>query len=138
MTVTYKNGDGLSTETRESWRTPLGPVIQRDGGKIYVLRAAVEGDYRGGEQFLRMMRAKSLAEWKDAMRIRARVNSNFTYADRAGNIFYVWNASIPSLPHASGGDTAAVPARRTSRRVDALRRLRLAAAGAESARRLRA
>ena len=60
------------------------------------------------------MRAKSLAEWKEAMRIRARINSNFTYADRAGNIFYVWNASIPSLPHASGGDTAAVPARRTS------------------------
>jgi acyl-homoserine-lactone acylase len=113
-TVTYKNGDGLSTETRESWRTPLGPVIWRDGGKIYVFRGADDGDYRGGEQFLHMMRAKSLAEWKDAMRIRSRFNSNFTYADRAGNIFYVWNASIPSLPHPSGGDSAAVPARRTS------------------------
>ena len=113
-TVTYRNGDGFSTETRESWRTPLGPVIWRDGGKIYVLRAAADGDYRGGEQFLHMMRAKSLAEWKDAMRIRSRFNSNFTYADRAGNIYYVWNASIPSLPHPSGGDTAAVAARRTS------------------------
>ena len=48
---------------------------------------------------------------EEAMRVRARVNSNFTYADRAGNIFYVWNASIPALPHPSGGDTAAVPAR---------------------------
>ena len=113
-TVTYKNGNGLSTETRETWRTPLGPVIWRDGGKIYVFRGADEGDYRGGEQFLHMMRAKSLAEWKDAMRIRSRFNSNFTYADRAGNIYYVWNASIPSLPHPSGGDTAAVPVRRTS------------------------
>ena len=113
-TVTYRNGNGLSTETRESWRTPLGPVIWRDGGKIYVFRAAAEGDYRGGEQFLHMMRAKSLAEWKQAMRIRSRFNSNFTYADRAGNIFYVWNASIPSLPHPSGGDTSAVAARRTS------------------------
>lgn len=113
-TVTYKNGDGLSTETRESWRTPLGPVILRDKGKIYVLRAADEGDYRGGEQFLHMMRAKSLAEWKEAMRIRSRFNSNFTYADRAGNILYVWNASIPSLPHPSGGDTTAIPAHGTS------------------------
>ena len=60
------------------------------------------------------MRAKSLAEWKDAMRIRSRFNSNFTYADRAGNIYYVWNATIPSLPHASGGDTTAIPARRTA------------------------
>jgi acyl-homoserine-lactone acylase len=86
-------------------------VIHRGNGKIYVLRAAGDGDYRGGEQFLKMMRARTLAEWKDAMRIRARVNSNFTYADRAGNIFYVWNGAVPSLPHPSGGDTLAVPAR---------------------------
>jgi len=113
-TVTYKNGDGYSSETRESWRTPLGPVIWRGNGKIYVLRAADEGDFRGGEQFLHMMRAKSLAEWKDAMRMRSRFNSNFTYADRAGNIYYVWNATIPSLPHASGGDSIAIPARGTA------------------------
>ena len=60
------------------------------------------------------MRARSLAEWKDAMRMRARVTSNFTYADRAGNIFYVWNGSVPALPQPSGGDTVAVPARRTA------------------------
>ena len=114
IAVAYKNGDGLSTESRELWRTPLGPVIYRDNGKVYVMRAAAEGDYRGGEQFLRMMRAKSLAEWKDAMRMRARVTSSFTYADRAGNIFYVWNGSVPDLPQPSGGDTVAVPAHRTA------------------------
>jgi acyl-homoserine-lactone acylase len=114
VTVEFRNGPGISSETREVWHTPLGPVIHRDSGKVYVLRAAAEGDFRAGEQFLLMMRARSLAEWKDAMRMRARVNSNLTYADRAGNIFYVWNASIPSLPHASGGDTTAVAARRTS------------------------
>ena len=110
VTVEYKNGPGLATETRETWRTPLGPVLYRGGGKIYVLKSANDGEFRGGEQFLRMMRATSLAQWKDAMRMRARVNSNFTYADRAGNIFYVWNASIPALPRPSGGDTAAVAA----------------------------
>jgi acyl-homoserine-lactone acylase len=114
VTVFYRNGDGLSSETREFWRTPLGPVLHRDGGKVYVLRAAAEGEWRAGEQFLRMMRARSLAEWKEAMRMRARINSSFTYADRAGNILYVWNAAIPALPHASGGDTSAVPARRTA------------------------
>ena len=110
VAVEYKNGPGLATETREMWRTSLGPVIYRGGGKIYVLKAANDGEYRAGEQFLRMMRAKSFAEWKEAMRMRARVNSNFTYADRAGHIFYVWNASIPSLPHRSADDTSAVPA----------------------------
>jgi acyl-homoserine-lactone acylase len=112
VTVAFRNGAGLSTETREYWGTPLGPVIYRGNGKIYLLRAAAEGDYRGGQQFLKMMRAKSLAEWQDAMRMRARVNSSFTYADRAGNILYVWNAAIPSLPHANGRDTTAVHATR--------------------------
>lgn len=114
VTVEFRNGTGFSSETRESWRTSLGPVIYRGNGKIYVLRAAGDGDVRGGEQFLRMMRAHSLAQWKDAMRMRARINSNFTYADRAGNIFLVWNASIPALPQPSGGDTAAVPVHSTS------------------------
>ncbi|HKN68288.1 MAG TPA: penicillin acylase family protein [Gemmatimonadaceae bacterium] len=110
VTAEYRNGAGLTSETREMWRTSLGPVIYRGGGKIYVLKAANDGEYRAGEQFLKMMRAKSLAEWKEAMRMRARVNSNFTYADRAGHIFYVWNASIPSLPHPNADDSAAVPA----------------------------
>ena len=114
ITVTFRNGSGWNTETREFWRTHIGPVIHRDGGKIYIMRAAGEEDYRGGEQFLRMMRSKNIEEWKNAMRMRARVTSNFTYADRAGNIFYVWNASIPSLPHPNGGDTTAVRARGTA------------------------
>src|SRR5688500_4256310 len=108
VTVEYRNGDGLSSETRERWRTPMGPVVHRDGGKIYLVRSAGDGEYRAGEQFLRMMRATSLAEWKEAMRMRARMNSNFTYADRAGNIFYVWNAALPARPHRIGSDTAAI------------------------------
>ncbi len=114
VTVEYRNGPGLSTETREFWRSHLGPVVHRDGGRIYVARLANHGDNRAGQQFLRMMRAQSLDAWKEAMRMRARETSNFTYADRAGNIFYVWNGLNPVLPHPSGGDTAATDAQRTS------------------------
>jgi len=114
VTAEYKSGAGYSTETREFLRTTLGPVIGRRGNTLYVLRAANDGEFRGGEQFLRMMRAHSLDEWKDAMRMRARVNSSFTYADRAGNIYYLWNASLPVLPHPSGGDSVAIHVRRTS------------------------
>ncbi len=110
-TVTFRNGEGLSTETREFWSTPLGPVIYRANGKIYIIKSAGDAEFRAGEQFLRMMRASSLAEWKEAMKIRARVTSNFTYADRAGNIYFIWNASLPLLPHPTGGDTVATPAR---------------------------
>jgi len=114
ITVEFRNGPGMGSETRERWRTPMGPVIHRAGGRIYILRTAGDGEYRAGEQFLRMMRSRSLAEWKDAMRIRARMNSNFTYADRAGNIFYVWNAALPARPHRNGGDTTAIHARSMS------------------------
>src|SRR5690606_4612286 len=69
---------------------------------------AGEGEYRTNEQFLKMMSATNLEQWKDAMRMLARKTSNFTYADGDGNIFYVWNGAIPKISHPSGGDTAAV------------------------------
>jgi acyl-homoserine-lactone acylase len=114
-TIAYRTaGGGVDRETREVARTSLGPVLTRRGNRIYVLRAANDGEFRAGQQFLRMMRARTLDEWRDAMRMRARVNSSFTYADRAGHIYYLWNASIPALPHASGGDSAAIPVSRTA------------------------
>ncbi|HEX8851604.1 MAG TPA: penicillin acylase family protein [Gemmatimonadaceae bacterium] len=115
VTVDYAAATGgVASESRESERTSFGPVVQRDARRIYVLRSAMDGDFRAGEQFLRMMRARSLAEWKEAMRMRARLNSSFTYADRAGHIYYLWNAAIPSLPHASGGDSVAIAAHRAA------------------------
>lgn len=114
VTVEFRNGAGIGRETRTFWSSPLGPVIHRDGGKIYVVRSAGHGEYRTDEQFLKMMRASNLEEWRDAVKMRARTSSNLTYADADGNVFYVWNATVPALPHASGGDTAAVPATRTA------------------------
>lgn len=114
VTVKFRNGAGASSETREFWSTAAGPVIHRAGGKIYILKTANDGEFRGGEQFLRMMHATSLAEWKSAMRLHGRATSNFTYADKAGNILLVWNAALPLLPHATGGDTLAIPVKVTS------------------------
>ncbi len=113
VTLPFRNGDATSTVTRERWSTPFGPVIHRDHGKVYVLKAAGDGEFRAGEQFLRMMRAASLAEWREAMQIRARMTSNFTYADRDGNILYLWNAALPNLPHPPGGDTLAIEVSRS-------------------------
>jgi len=108
LTVPWKNGAGLSSETREFWRTPLGPVIDRGEGKVYVLRSPEWGEHRQTEQFLRMMRARNLGEWQAAVRMRAHSYQNLTYADRDGNIFYLWNATLPRRPLPSGNDTAAI------------------------------
>lgn len=114
VTATFRNGEGTSTETREFWSTKFGPVIYRGGGKIYIYKFAGDGETKQGEQFLRMMRSRTLAEWKEAMKLRARPTSNFTYADRAGNIFMIWNASLPLLPKPPGDDLTAVPAKGTA------------------------
>ena len=107
--VEYRDSTGRrGTGSREFWSTDLGPVLHRDHHNIYILRSAAAGDFRAGEQWLALMQASSLAEYKDAMRIGARTTSNFTYADRAGNIFYVWMSGAPALPHAEGGDTLAI------------------------------
>jgi acyl-homoserine-lactone acylase len=54
------------------------------------------------------MRAQNLREWQDAMRIGARTTSNFTYADRDGNVMLVWMTGAPIFPHPSGGDSVAI------------------------------
>ncbi len=114
VTVHWKNGPGLASETREFWETPIGPVAERGEGKVYVLKSSGWGQFRKAEQFLRMMQATNLEEWKAAMRMQAHTESNHTYADRHGNVFYVWNAAQPEFPHAPGYDTTAVPATGTS------------------------
>lgn len=61
-----------------SFITALGPVVYRSANNIYVVRAGPDGEYRSGAQFLRMMRARNLAEWKHALAMRARATSNLT------------------------------------------------------------
>lgn len=114
VTVEFRNGEAIGEESRESWSSAIGPVVARANGKVYIWRFGGAGDSHLGEMWLRMMRAQNLAEWKDAARMLAKPNSNFTYADADGNIFYVWYGELPSLPHPSGGDTAAVPAATSS------------------------
>jgi acyl-homoserine-lactone acylase len=109
LQVKVTGPSGLETVSREFHDTEIGPVVDRTADTVYVVRSADWGEYRRTEQFLRMMQASTLEEWKDAMRLRAMKESSFTYADAAGNIFYVWNAAIPVLPHTSGRDTVAIP-----------------------------
>jgi acyl-homoserine-lactone acylase len=106
--------------TREFLDTEIGWVVGRTDDTVYVIRSADWDEYRRTEQFLRMMQASTLEGWKEAMRLRAMKESSFTYADGEGNIFYVWNAALPVLPHPSGRDTVATP---VTSREDVWRRL---------------
>ena len=121
-TVEYRDGAAFAEETRERLVTDLGPVVHRTDERIYVLRTPDDGEFRAGEQFLRLMQAANLDEWTEAMRLRAHPGSNFVYADADGNIFYIWNAAIPVRPHPAGGDRP-VPVRRMEQVWTELHRL---------------
>ena len=106
--VDYLRDDGtIAAEVRTQWRTPHGPVIGNLDERVFVLKDPRDGVFRRGEQFLRMMMSASLDEWLAVMRMRAHPTSNFTYADREGNIAHYYNARLPLLPHPVTGRGAA-------------------------------
>ena len=82
------------TVRRETLRSEHGPVIRRPHG-TYAVRYAGMGEMRQLEQIYRQNRARTFEEWLAAMRTHALPSTNFVYADRAGNIAYVYNARIP-------------------------------------------
>jgi len=71
-----------------------GPVIEFDHGS-YSIRISSLKDLRFLEQWYRMGKAKNLTEFKNAMKLHAIPMFNTGYADRDGNIYYVYNAKIP-------------------------------------------
>ena len=71
-----------------------GPVIDFDHGS-YAIRISSLKDLRFLEQWYRMGKAKNLSEFKNAMELHAIPMFNTGYADRDGNIYYVYNAKIP-------------------------------------------
>jgi acyl-homoserine lactone acylase PvdQ len=53
------------------------------------------GNVRQVEQWYRMGKARNFNEWLDAVKIRAIPSFNMGYADREGNIYYLYNALFP-------------------------------------------
>ncbi|MBA2670496.1 MAG: penicillin acylase family protein [Gemmatimonadetes bacterium] len=111
--VPFNHSGHTGRETRDFWSTRYGPIIHRSDSLVYVFRSVNEGDHRAGEQWLEMMKATTMEEWRGAMRIGARMTSNFIYADADGNILYVSVQPAPLLPHPAGGDSVAILATRS-------------------------
>ena len=82
------------TVSREILHSAHGPVVRRPHG-TYALRYAGMGDIRQVEQYYRLDKATSFAEFLDAMRLQAIPATNFIYADARGNIGFFYNARFP-------------------------------------------
>jgi len=92
-----KNG-AMREEPLTIRRTIHGPVVANRNGATIAMRVAAIDRPRLFEQFWRMGLARSLAEWKDAMRMQQLPLFNTAYADRDGHIGYVYNATLPVHP----------------------------------------
>jgi len=71
-----------------------GPVFRTDHG-VFAVRYAGMGEVRQVVQYFRLNKARSLAEWKQAMRLQALPSVNYVYADEKGNIGYLYNGQFP-------------------------------------------
>ena len=107
------NIKGEPSQARTFWHSPLGPVVHRNADKVFVLRSACYENNQAYEQWLRMTQTKNLAEFRRAIEMNRVPMFNICYADRVGNIFYIWNGTVPNLPHPAH-KAQAVPASRTS------------------------
>ena len=82
------------TYDRKIYRSVHGPVLKRKHG-VYAIRYSGMDEMRTLEQWYRMNKAKDLGEFKDAMSMLSLPMFNTGYADKEGNIYYLYNGMIP-------------------------------------------
>lgn len=85
----------IETRRYKFRKTHHGPIVGERNGKPVAVR--VTRMEEGGQvtQRYALNRARSLDEFKTALAQRALTGSNFIYADRKGNIFYVHGNAVP-------------------------------------------
>jgi acyl-homoserine-lactone acylase len=111
--IAVRDGNSRTNEKFTFWHTPLGPVIHKTKDKAYVLRSACWENYRAYEQWLKMTQTKNFDEFRKVVSMNQIPMFNICYADRAGNIYYLYNGTVPKLPH-ERQTTKAIPASRTA------------------------
>jgi penicillin amidase len=88
-------GGGVETRSVTFRRTHHGPVVGKRNGTTLALKLARIEDGGQIEQYYQMAKSRSLAEFKSALARLAMPMFNIVYADRQGNIFYVYNGAVP-------------------------------------------
>jgi acyl-homoserine-lactone acylase len=93
--IAIKTASGLTTRTFTFRKTHHGPILARRDGKSLAVRLARFEEGGQLEEWYAMSKSRSLAEFKRAMAAVAIPMFNTMYADRDGNIFYVYNGAVP-------------------------------------------
>ncbi|HOX40043.1 MAG TPA: acylase [Candidatus Brocadiia bacterium] len=88
-------GSLMTTISRKCyWSKHHGPVLKLANG-AYALRYGGMGEIKQVEQWFRMNKARNFDEFMAALKLQGIPFFNIGYADKAGNIYYLYNAAIP-------------------------------------------
>jgi acyl-homoserine-lactone acylase len=95
-TLIVKRGGKLTKQNVTFRTTHHGPIVRKDGDNKYVaVQLAGLFDMDRVTQAWGMVMATNFQEWKAAIGHCAIPMFNVVYADKAGNIFYAYNGTIP-------------------------------------------
>lgn len=97
FTLPVKMGPVTLPIRRTIYRSVHGPVIKNDKG-YFAIRYGGMGKIDQLDAYYRLNKAKTFEEWEAQISRLAIPSTNFIYADREGNIAYVYNAAIPDRP----------------------------------------
>lgn len=96
VTLKVLQEDGTVQQQNFDFRySKHGPVTGEKEGKAYAVRIAGLENTSFDAQYHKMAKAKNLKEFEDALKMLQNPMFNVVYADRDGNILYLFNGNIP-------------------------------------------
>ncbi|MGI8583247.1 MAG: acylase [Chitinophagaceae bacterium] len=105
INIKVKQDDGNMKEENVTFKySKHGPVMGEknarlaDGvgqGKAYAVRIAGLENAFMGEEYFKMAKAKNFAEFETAVKMLQNPMFNIVYADKTGNIMYLFNGNVP-------------------------------------------
>lgn len=102
--ITIKNGESFSYEKIQVKKSKYGYIVEEKDGKALALRLSGLDRPFFVEQFSHMARARNLEEFQTAMKQLQLPLQNVIYADKHGDIFYLYNGIIPKRPEGNLND----------------------------------
>jgi len=95
-TIAVRVGDQLEKRDFTFRKTHHGPIVAKEKDGTYLaVRIAKLTEGSRLRQAMQMIRAKDFGEWRAAMAGLNLQMFNTVYADRDGNIYYLYNGAIP-------------------------------------------
>jgi acyl-homoserine-lactone acylase len=107
-TIAVKKGDNVSYEKIQVKKSEYGYIVEEKEGKALALRLSGLDKPNFTKQFYHMAKASNLEEFQTAMQMLQLPLQNIIYADKHGDIFYLYNGIIPKRPGGNLSDWSKV------------------------------